>query len=460
MTKGNPAVTFNQDVKDQSHVLDNERFKSVVSRHRKFTRAFEHNLNMCSDKLNAICQGSRRNTNLVKCVNSVFNNSLTLEDLQIMAGNYEECEICTGVHHCKAVDARDSQGQNRSREALAERRTRMTHIRRFVNMVNMRPSLPDIFNNSTLNFIQKIHYLDGEQAKKQQIDVETENEKTHISECVIYLVNEDVNYPKMSFLVSFKNALVDIAKEISNNFFPLLRLFSVTILITFIQWIIYLVRVLYYRTTYNPSIEYESLKFGIFSGRLLRDELAVHRIFSSTFFHNSLGHLIISTIMHFRFCSVFERIHGASTTLVVYFLSSAYGMVAVCWNIPKVFQANGFCGDWGIAGALLSRFFIFPYLFDREHNHLLHMIASFLCLLFVKNIESGSTIVIATHLIAAFGGYCLGIMIYSRLRDGRCCGLNNILVDFFCSFTLMAVPVVSIFMLFIVDTNSFAEYVT
>lgn len=176
------------------------------------------------------------------------------------------------------------------------------------------------------------------------------------------------------------------------------------------------------------------------------------RIFTSTFFHSSVAHLIISTIMHFRFSSVLERIHGATTTLVIYFLTSAYGMVGVCWYVPMALQANGFAGDWGVAGALLSRYFIFPYLIDREHQHIINSFVSLICLLFVKTIQAESSILVSTHLLSALAGFCFGTMINNRLGKGRCCGIANLMVDFICSFTLLSVPVASIFALFLIKT--------
>eukprot|EP00375_Theileria_parva_P003229 XP_765910.1 hypothetical protein [Theileria parva strain Muguga] len=139
-------------------------------------------------------------------------------------------------------------------------------------------------------------------------------------------------------------------------------------------------------------------------------------------------------MMHLRFSSVFEKLNGILATIFVYLSSSAYGMIGVCWITPDTLQASGFAGDWGVAGALLSRFFLFPFLVHREYQNITNVVVSYICLFFLKTIGKGSSIVVLAHLLSAISGLCMG--------------LKRLLTDFVCSCALLVVPIFSIFMLF------------
>ncbi|GIX66051.1 rhomboid-like peptidase [Babesia caballi] len=432
-------------------------YDNVVSRHRKFTVEFDRTLAICVDKFNTLVNRTSRRDPVLQALNSAFNIVLSVDRLEALRRDYVSCSHCSNVSHYPVQRPRldspregpldPADASNTSDEPSTGRERRKSSGTR----LRLRNTVQDIFVYPTHNIIRRFwdrrRVTNLVRSNACNMDYIMGN---NVSDYIVYTVDGRIDEKPMM------QTLLDLTREIttflSNNLYPLLGIFKISLLVTFAQWLLFIIRLVYCHKHPEITEERASEVFGAFSGTLLKRDFAVYRIFSSTFFHNSGGHLIISTIMHFRFSSVLERIHGATTTLVVYFLSSAYGVLGACWVYPKVLQANGFAGDWGVAGALLSRYFVFPYLIDREHQHVINVFVSLLCLLFAKTIVAAARIRVSTHLLSALAGFCLGSTINHRLRKGRCCGLSSLTVDFLCLFTLLAVPIASVFALFLIET--------
>ncbi|KAK1442023.1 hypothetical protein BgAZ_400530 [Babesia gibsoni] len=432
-----------------------QQFENVVSRHRKFTVEFEGTLAVCVDQYKNIVSKTNRREPIVRHLNSVYNNVTTVNRLEELKEQYSSCPYCSEVSHCPvfstfsshraAPPPRDEASNAKDEDETNIRRKELTNLVSPRNRINS--SLPNIFLYSTKNMIQRFkNKLDPELIHENYYEVGEESSASNYIICMVKGGQEEL---------SMRNAIMDIWKDattyFNNNVLPFLRILSVSILITLAQWVVFIVRFIYwYKYGFEDAAE-EGRLFGAFSGNLLKDRVTIYRIFTSTFFHNSEAHLIVGTIMHIRFSSVLERIHGAKVTLVIYFLTSAYGMVGMSWYFPEEMQANGVAGDWGVAGALLSRYFIFPYLIDREHQHVTNTFVSMICLLFAKTIKAGSTILVSTHVLSAVAGFCLGIMINNRLRKRTWRRITNLFVDLLCCLTLICVPVGALCALFLIN---------
>ncbi|ORM39716.1 uncharacterized protein BXIN_0048 [Babesia sp. Xinjiang] len=429
-------------------------YANVVSRQRKFTLEFDRTLAMCVERFNNLRSRSSYTEPVLNCGNSAYNIALTESRLDNLKKEYVSCTHCSNALHYPVRRVDGSSTNSMETDATGSEGHSEASVKRAVVSTGQRSSdqMQDIFLYPTHNIIQRLR--ERRQVSKlvrsdaHYLEVESES---NLNDYVVYMVGGRIE--EQPLLRSLWENVSEVISFLHNNLYPLLRIFRISILITFVQWLLFIIRVVNCRNDESLLEEQDCIRFGAFSGALLKRDLAVYRFLSSTFFHNSGGHIIISTIMHFRFSSVFERIHGATITLVVYFVSSAYGMLGTCWLNPNVLQANGFAGDWGVAGALLSRYFVFPYLLDREHQHLVNVFVSLLCLLFAKTIAAVTKILLWTHLLSALAGFCLGSMINNRLQIGRCCGLSSLLVDFLCSFTLLLVPVGSIFALSLIETG-------
>ncbi|CDR95748.1 rhomboid-like peptidase, putative [Babesia bigemina] len=433
-------------------------YENVVSRHRRYTVEFERTLAICVEQFNNVLNRFNRKNCVLRCSNSAYNLSLTVDRLESLRREYVACSSCNMVLHCRVTreeaaseSAEGAEGQGDARD-VAEK-ARRKELRSFLHPdTHPDGSVHDIFVYPTNNIIRRFRERRTlTTLVRSDANISEMDSTNSLSDYIVYMVRGRIE--EQPFFGSVLETLYEVASFLRYNLYPLLRIFKISILITVVQWLLFIIRLVYCRR-YPEGIYDEGAElFGAFSGSLLKKDLAVHRLLSSTFLHNSGGHLIISTIMHFRFSSVFESIHGATTTLSVYFLSSAYGMLSTCWSNLDILQANGFAGDWGMAGALLSRYCVFPYLLDREHQHIINVFVSLICLLFAKTIGASSRILVVTHLLSALAGFCLGTMINGRLRIGRCCGLSSLLVDFFCSFTLLLLPIGSTFALFLIPTE-------
>ncbi|GFE53778.1 hypothetical protein-like peptidase [Babesia ovis] len=435
---------------------DNVVYENVVSRQKRYTVEFDRTLAMCVEQFNLIARGSNWDP-VISCVNSTYNIALDIPRLDILRKDYVSCSYCCNISHYPVRNPDPPQFVMSDSDIGTERSDGHEYSHRGVkrNIVHAdqpsSDSMQDIFLYPTHNILKRFRdRLNVTKLVRSDATYLDSDQGNTLSDYVVYMVGGFIE--EKPLLRSIWENISDVARFLRNNLYPLLRIFRISILITFVQWLLFIIRVIYSQSHPDITEEKSSILFGAFSGALLKHDLAIYRMLSSTFFHNSGGHLIISTIMHFRFSSVLERIHGAAITLLVYFLSSAYGMLGTCWVHPDVLQANGFAGDWGVAGALLSRYFVFPYLIDREHQHLINVFVSLLCLLFVKTIAAETKILLWTHLLSAVAGFCMGTMINNRLQVGTWCGLSGLFIDFFCTFTLLFVPVGSVFALSLLET--------
>ncbi|GBE59647.1 rhomboid-like peptidase [Babesia ovata] len=353
-------------------------YENVVSRHRRYTVEFERTLAICVEQFNNVLNRFNRKNCVMRCANSAYNLSLTVDRLESLRKDYATCSSCNSVLHCRVTraeapsdSAENAEAPDDSRDAAEQARRR--ELRSFLHPdTHPDGSVHDIFvyptNNIIRRFRERCTLTTLVRSDAQYMEMDTANS---FSDYIVYMVKGRVE--DKPFFGSLRETVYEVASFLRYNLYPILRIFRISILITFVQWLLFIIRLVYCHR-YPEGIDDEGAElFGAFSGSLLKKDLAVHRLLSSTFLHNSGGHLIISTIMHFRFSSVFESIHGATTTLAVYFLASAYGMLSTCWFNLDVLQANGFAGDWGVAGALLSRYCVFPYLLDREHQHIINV---------------------------------------------------------------------------------------
>ncbi|EDO06940.1 Rhomboid family protein [Babesia bovis T2Bo] len=437
---------------------DDLGLENVVSRQRKYTVEFDKSLAMCVEQFNNLLNQRSCPVKVLRCANSAYNLGLSISRLDVLRRDYVSCSYCTSADHYPVnyfdniFDEQTDSEQGADTSRTSESSTR--GVNRYVAHADSptTTSMQDIFLYPTQNIIKR--FMDRRTVTKlvrsdaHYIEVEQSNT---LSDYVVYMVGSRIE--EQPLLRSIWENTQEVVAFLRNNLFPWFRIFRVSILITFAQWTLFIVRLVYSHTHPDSTEEHDGILFGAFSGELLKKDFAIYRLISSTFFHNSGGHLIISTIMHFRFSSVLERIHGPCITLFVYFLCSIYGMLGTCWVNPEDLQANGFAGDWGVAGALLSRYFMFPYLIDREHQHLINVFVSLLCLLFAKTIAAVTKILLSTHLLSALAGFCLGTMINNRLIGRTWCGIPSLVVDFLCSFTLLVVPVGSIFALSLLETT-------
>ncbi|SJK85887.1 hypothetical protein BMR1_02g01230 [Babesia microti strain RI] len=232
-----------------------------------------------------------------------------------------------------------------------------------------------------------------------------------------------------------------------NILFPSLTIFSVSMAIIIIQWTFYYIRM------FSKKNKYLDALFMHFSGRNLKNNVAIYGLLTSTVLHSSLGHLLISTIMHFRFSFVMENTHGSIITLTMYFICSIYGMLTTCCYNKDVKQANGFAGDWGVAGILLSGYLFNFYLMQGGKHHLTNFATSFVCLFFVKASDHGDQISLYTHIMSSVCGLCFGYLFNKyggKLRRGRFG--STVICDIICLSLLLALPAASIIALFVFDT--------
>ncbi|XP_954353.1 rhomboid family integral membrane protein, putative [Theileria annulata] len=414
-------------------------FEKLVSRQNRFTKEFENNIEICCTQLNKLKDIS--NSDTINLLSSLYNSKLTVERLKLLQNDYEPCSVCKTVEHAPLIYKEDLKEKirKRSTDQSDDYFQFMTRTKSFKN------------TRFFFDFKGEDQSNDPDKIKKEASNSFHEHK---FSDYFVFLINERPSTDTIFFKKFTFNSLKSLgsrALELIMSFFPIFNITNFSNLIIVIQWFLYILRVLVLRNIFkDKDIESESKQFGAFSGQLLRDNLEIHRILTSTFFHNSFAHLVISTMMHLRFSSVFEMLNGILATIFVYLSSSAYGMIGVCWLTPDTLQASGFAGDWGVAGALLSRFFMFPFLVHREYQNITNIVVSYICLFFLKTIGKGSSILVLAHLLSAISGLCMGTMINMRSKTNKISGIKRLLTDFVCSCTLLVVPIFSIFMLFTV----------
>ncbi|BAM38877.1 uncharacterized protein TOT_010000344 [Theileria orientalis strain Shintoku] len=413
-------------------------FEKLVSRHSKFTREFDKNMEICVTHLKKLSENNSSKT--INLVNSLYNVDLKAADLENLKETYELCPVCKTTRHAPLNFDHPTPPMRKSTSQ------RMVDYMEFVRPLK---------NSNSRRFFFDFRHSIVDSPRPQEIKKEASRRFTHqgISDYFVFLVNQIETRRSGLFRKFSINTVKGIWTRFFDffmNVFPLFHITNFTNLIIVLQWFLLLFRVLIYRRfTTVIDIEVESIKFGAFSGNLLKDKMDVHRVITSTFFHNSFAHLIVSTMMHLRFSAVFEKLNGIIVTVLVYLTSSAYGMIGVCWLTPSTMQASGFAGDWGVAGALLSRFFLFPYLIHREFHNVTNVIVSYICLFFLKTIGKGSSIVVSAHLLSCIAGLCMGTMINIRSKTNKITGHKRLMIDFVCSATLLVVPIFSVFMLFL-----------
>lgn len=231
-------------------------YENIVSRHRKFTVEFERRLAICVDQYKNLLTKTNRKDHLVRCFNSAFNNCATVEALNLLKKSYVECEKCSGTVHCK-VQGGKKQARSSKNTAKLDKETqefekrRKEELQNFINPNNTtRSTQLNIFVYPTQNILQRLKERQQQQqilkSKSNYIEVNT---GSSLSDHIICLVRGKDNH-------SFVNAIVDTTYDavfyLNSNVLPFIKIFSISILITVVQWILFIARAIYSRK--NPDV--------------------------------------------------------------------------------------------------------------------------------------------------------------------------------------------------------------
>ncbi|ANQ10528.1 Uncharacterized protein PCOAH_00050230 [Plasmodium coatneyi] len=219
-------------------------------------------------------------------------------------------------------------------------------------------------------------------------------------------------------------------KKIIYRIFPQFSIFSLTLYVTFIQWVIFIVLVsIKSDLTLTPSND--SLKnFGSNYPHNIFKKAEFYRLFTALFLHSNFNHICANTYVQLTVGFLLEYLYGTYVVFLVYVFTGIYGIIlssplTYCYSTTESSSSSS-----GIIGIFFSEILMMTNFNVDKISISVHLFCFFLLLLFLKFSLNTVSINIYSHFFGFLGGFLIGIIL--KRNQLKYFLKNNLLIQILC----------------------------